>query len=335
MTQRPRRGTETLLVAAMAAISVAGCKNRQPQVKTDAIADTARVAPPRTFPSCPRFSAGRRTGSVANETLAEASGLVASRNNPGVLWSHNDSGGHGRVYAMSEDGRDLGVYVLEDTGTTDWEDIALGPGQRPSQSYLYIGDIGANKASRSRIAVYRVLEPKVNVRQRAPMRHKLLPHDVLWLRYPDSVSRDAETLMIDPKTSDLYVVTKVVLGSPHVYRARAPLRAGRVIELTHVSSLDLTSATGLSLGLVTGGDISADGQWVVIRTYTDAFVWRRPRGHDVGEILRTTPCRIPLVAEPQGEAIAWAPDSGGYFTLSEGNKPPIYYFERLPHGSPE
>jgi hypothetical protein len=236
---------------------------------------------------------------------------------------------------MSEAGRNLGVYQLEDAGTADWEDIALGPGRRPNQSYLYIGDIGANKASRSRIAVYRVPEPKVNVRQRTARHHKLLPDATLWLRYPDSVSRDAEALMIDPRTSDLYVVTKVALGSPHVYRARAPLPAGRVTELTPVSSLDLTSATGLSLGLVTGGDISADGQWVVIRTYTDAFLWHRPSGHDVGEVLRTSPCRIPLVAEPQGEAIAWDPDNRGYFTVSEGNKPSVYYFERLPHGSPE
>ena len=317
----------------MTAAGLAGCKCSRAPARGSGAADAAPVASPHASPSCPRFSPGRTTGVVTTEALTEASGLVASRRNPGVLWSHNDSGGRARLYAISEDGRDLGVYVLEGAGTEDWEDIALGPGPCPNQSCLYIGDIGANKASRSKIAVYRVPEPEVDTRQRTPGRHKLVSVDVFWLRYPDRVSRDAETLMVDPRTSDLYVVTKVVLGSPRVYRERAPLQTGRTMDLALVCSLDLASATGLSLGLVTGGDISADGQWLVLRTYTDAFLWHRQPGRSIEETLRAAPCRIPLVAEPQGEAIAWAPDNRGYFTMSEGSKPHIHFFERLPRGS--
>ena len=38
---------------------------------------------------------------------------------------------------------------------------------------------------------------------------------------------------------------------------------------------------------------------------------------------------MPLRSEPAGEAIGFAADGSGYFTVSEGNYPPIYYFERL------
>ena len=52
------------------------------------------------------------TGTVANVALNEASGLVASRTNPGVLWSHNDGGERPGVFALGLDGADLGVHPL-------------------------------------------------------------------------------------------------------------------------------------------------------------------------------------------------------------------------------
>ena len=48
-------------------------------------------------------------GSVASNDLNEASGLAASRFNPGVLYSHNDHGeDNPPVYAFYEDGSEAG-----------------------------------------------------------------------------------------------------------------------------------------------------------------------------------------------------------------------------------
>ena len=42
----------------------------------------------------------------------QASGIIASRNQRGVLWSHNDHGDDARIFAFSEEGADLGtVYI--------------------------------------------------------------------------------------------------------------------------------------------------------------------------------------------------------------------------------
>ena len=71
---------------------------------------------PRTFtlPVREQCASGDYTeptsvGFVADNDLAEASGIVASPSHPGVLWSHNDSGDEARLFAMSTTGAALGV----------------------------------------------------------------------------------------------------------------------------------------------------------------------------------------------------------------------------------
>jgi hypothetical protein len=66
-------------------------------------------------------------------TNPEASGIVASRQNPGVLWVHNDSGAPPRVFAINARGDLLGICNVGGAKIRDWEDIAVGPGSR-SQS---------------------------------------------------------------------------------------------------------------------------------------------------------------------------------------------------------
>ena len=60
---------------------------------------------------CPKFLAGHKVGIIQSALINEASGLAASRKNPGVLWIHNDDG-PACVYAMTPQGKHLGVYNL-------------------------------------------------------------------------------------------------------------------------------------------------------------------------------------------------------------------------------
>ena len=57
-------------------------------------------AVPAVGVDCPSFQTGRQIGTVQLAAIDEASGLVASRKNPGVLWAHNDSGDSARTLAM-------------------------------------------------------------------------------------------------------------------------------------------------------------------------------------------------------------------------------------------
>jgi hypothetical protein len=281
----------------------------------------------RVVADLPQFSARINKGPVANPAIREASGLVASRKNPGVLWTHNDSGNPNRLYALDSQGRTLGTYSLHTARSgipnRDWEDIAIGPGPEEGQHYLYIGDIGDNQRAFASKFVYRVPEPNVDVGQTA-IDTALVISTKLTLRYPDG-AKDAETLMVDPRTKDIYIVSKEG-SNAGVYRAAYPQSSQEPITLERV--------TTLGLSVVVAGDISPQGDEVLLKTYGQVFYWSRAAGQSLWEALSVDPLPVPYTREPQGEAVAWAADATGYYTLSErsgsGSLPaPLYFYSRL------
>jgi hypothetical protein len=257
--------------------------------------------------------------------VIEASGIAASRRNPGVLWVHNDAGSGSRIYALTSAGVTLAVYDLSGTSSNDWEDVAVGPGPGGS-SALYVGDIGDNSLSRTSITVYRVIEPEVGTMPSSTPK-KLSGAEAFPLIYPDR-PHNAEALLVDPKSGDVYVVVKSEDGVSPVFRAAAPLVAGAQNPMVQVQVLKFGAAPLSGNAQTTGGSISPSGDEIVIRTYGAAFLWRRAAGATVAEALGTAPCPLPLQKEPQGEAIGFAEDGGGYYTVSEGAAQPIYFYAR-------
>jgi hypothetical protein len=275
------------------------------------------------LPACPTFSNGVALGKLQQSAINEASGIAESRKTPGVFFVHNDSGDGARVFAVGSDGKDLGTFVLGGAGAIDWEDLAIGPGPQPSESYLYAGDVGDNPSTRPNVKIYRAVEPKVDPGA-APTTTTLAGVETFTLSYPDG-AHNAETLLVDPVTSDLFIVVKANGMSP-VFRAKAPLSSEGPIVLDQVATLVFGSGALPGSTQTTAGDISANGEWIAVRTYSSAFLWRRPTGSSVGEALAGPPCPIPLRFEPQGEALGFLVDGSGYVTVSEGVNQPLYRF---------
>lgn len=262
------------------------------------------------------FSAGRALGKVQNDSLRELSGIAASRRNPGVLYVHNDSGDAPRIYALNEKAQLLGVCHIQGAKERDWEDIAVGPGPDPGMSYVYIGDIGDNGAKYPEVVVYRVPEPKIDVVK--PFDQVTIgPADAIRLVYPDG-ARDAETLIVDPLTRDLYIISKRDLVAK-VYRAAYPQSITRQSKLEQVAVLPFGT-------FPTGGDVSPDGRRVIVRGMFHAVLWERPAGQPLWHAFSGKPKTIPIAEEPQGEAICFDSRGQGYFTISEGRGPTLYYF---------
>jgi hypothetical protein len=248
------------------------------------------------------------------EPVTEASGLAASRTNRGVVWAHNDSGGAASLYALGRDGRIAATAPLAGAENVDWEDMALGPGPAGSPDWLYVGDIGDNGASRGSVRVYRVPEPNL----RGSAGGTVLPATpaaFVDLVYPDG-PRDAEALVVDPGSGDLFVITKREDRS-RVYRARSPSFSGETLTLEYLR--DLRDS------LVTAADACPDGKTVLVRSYfgLDAYV-----GSSVASALGSSPSPRLVEVEPQGEAVAAAPDCEGYYTLSEGSGQPLVRYLR-------
>jgi hypothetical protein len=261
---------------------------------------------------CPRFDVGASAGTVANDAIVEASGLAASRRHEGVLWVHNDSGDVARLFALSTSGETLTELMLEGVTPFDWEDLSAGldPSGAPA---LYVADIGDNAEARSQIRVMRVREPE----DLSSSEQQTSEFVALEARYPDG-AHNAEAFFVDPRTGDLFVITKASSGGASgVYRYPSPQRPDEVVTLEDVGSLAFGEGSLEGSELVTGADISADGTRVLVRTYSHVWLWRRGSG-TVAEALQGEVCEASSVVEPQGEAIAF--DGGtaaAYFTLSE------------------
>jgi hypothetical protein len=284
--------------AALLAAAVAGCGAHAESPAPPVAKPTAVRAAPRTPALC-RALRVRVTGRVADPSANELSGLVRSRSQPDLLWSHDDSGAGPILYGLRADGRVAAKPTVTGAQAVDWEDIATGPGP-----LLYIGDIGDNDRTRASIDVYRVREPRVGEGATAPAER-------LRLHYPDG-PHDAETLLVDPLRGDLVVVTKVV-GSASAYRTSARLPAGSETTLGQARPV-----AGVSFA--TGGDVSADGRVVAIRGYGSVAVWVRHGRERLTTTLRRAPCVSPtsLLAEGQGEAIALDRHGRSFITVAEG-----------------
>jgi hypothetical protein len=262
-----------------------------------------------------RFAAGVNADNIQNTGLTEISGCAASRINSNVFWMHNDSGDSARIYAVGSNGASRGTYTLSGASASDYEDIAVGPGPVSGRSYIYVGDIGDNGATRNTKQVYRMAEPTLGTGSQGGT----LATEKFTFLYPDG-PRDAETLLVDPLNADVYIVSKRE-SSNRVYRFKAPLENGKTYTGVEVARINIS---GLD-----GGDISADGRRILIRNGSQVYLWLRAAGESVGTALARTPIKVPTASEPQGEAVCWDKNGIDYYTISEGRNQPLYYFRSL------
>ena len=262
-------------------------------------------------------------GTIASTAITELSGLVASRRTDGVWWGHNDSGDTARIFAFAGNGRDLGTYALSGAVATDWEDIAAGPGPVANTQYLYVADIGDNARARASVRVYRTPEPFVDPNAPTPAPQTLAPVDTLTFTYPDG-PHDAESIVVDPVSGALLIVTKEFSGTSKVFKAPANLAAGSTTVLSAVGSVTL--GTGLA-GLATGADVTPAGDVLAIRTYATVKLFQRTTGQPLEAAVTTTACSVTSATETQGEAIGFTRDGRAYVTASEGTFPALHRFQ--------
>lgn len=264
-----------------------------------------------------------KIANLKNPAVDESSGIAASRTNPNIYWTHNDSGDGPLVYAFDATGESRGVFRVAGAQARDWEDMAIGPGPERASSYLYLGDIGDNDKMRSEIVVYRVAEPKLTPADKSSTKSNpktTAPADAIHLRYPDG-KYDAETLLVHPATGNLYIITKAMLKNAVVYEAPAPLVAGKVITMHRIGELRIPSLMG---GVLTGGSISPDGRRVAVCDYIQGYEIVLPASSkDFDDIWKQKITGFNLGQREQGEAITYRADGKALLATSEGKRPPL------------
>lgn len=195
-------------------------------------------------------------GRIIHPHLTESSGVVVSRKNPALLWTHTDGGGKKQVlYGMTRSGRALAEYRVTGALLDDWEDIAID-----DAGHLFLADIGNNDRARTQVAVYQVDEPDPKKSSAG-----LVAVTRGWqLKYPGKPF-NCEALFIWRDYG--YVVSKV-FDDQRAELFRFPLtNAAPVLTLELLGELKINSP-------VTGADISRDGKLLGLVAKNGAYVYR-------------------------------------------------------------
>ncbi len=302
-----------LFVTTFCAISVifANCSlvslnNSNSQTETEAVLTTD-------------YSQPKVVGTIKSPDITESSGLVNSRCNANVFWTHNDSGGSEFIYAINEKGERLGTWKVTGAKNNDWEDLATVK-DKSGKCFLYIGDIGNNSGSKSQFTVYKVAEPKVTEADKKSSKKKpskTETAEAIKFNYPETAP-DAETLLVHPVTGEIYVLSKPMLGASQVFKIGAK-----------VENVGSVSVPAIPNGFLTGGEISPDGKRIVICDYYAGYEILLPKNSKTfDDIWQQNVTKINLGEREQGEAICYSADGKKIYATSEKKNSPMIRVER-------
>ncbi len=218
--------------------------------------------------------------------IDESSGLVDLGD---TVLTTNDSGSGPVLHLVDKrTARTVGRTTYTTDEVVDVE--ALSPGR---DGTVLVGDIGDNGHARMFISVYELPVPGPGDRTVAAERY-----DLAYKGGP----RDAEALLVHPRTGRLHVVSKG-LFSGQVFQAPRQLSTERVNVLRPILS------TG---GMVTDGAFFPDGRHALLRTYGTA------------RLYDTDPWRslmsMPLPQQPQGEGLAMSAGAERVLVSTEGRR---------------
>lgn len=269
---------------------------------------------------CESLSSYRVTGSLPlnlqpSGTCEEVSGIVASRQNPGIYWVHDDRGNDTQVIAIRKDGKLAQQYRLASATNTDWEDIALGPGPVPGLHYLYLADSGDNSGTRSSSVLWRVAEPQVPT---SPTRLQDLSFvEGYRFRFPIG-SRDTEALFVDPSDGTPYFVSEEPGRQARLWRYPLPLDRTATKTLVLAASFFAVDAS------FSAADISPDGRMIVLRT-RDRLHWlRRPAGWSISRTFASAwPCQATTGNQGNVEAMCFSAEANTMIAVAEGRGSPL------------
>lgn len=119
--------------------------------------------------------------------VQETSGLFFAC---GWLWTHNDSGGNPKLFAIDSTDGSIHKEVVLRTPAVDWEDVTTSP------QHVFIGDFGNNFGQRQDLAIYRLSLGQLCVQDTvdADTLRFFYPEQSQFQPDPDQHDYDAEAL---------------------------------------------------------------------------------------------------------------------------------------------
>lgn len=280
-----------------------------------------------TVVAAPETPVQSRVAAILNDPLlAEISGLAASRQHPGVLWVHNDSGDPADLYAISSRGERLATLRIADVVNVDWEDIATFT--LKGKPYLLIADTGDNGGIRQTLQVHVVPEPARIEDQ------TVTPAWSIRFRWPDG-PRDCEAVAVDAERGTILLFGKKRVPAdvltlplrPRTQKRQVARRIGTLSGIAQPTQEDLTlnPVYGRYRSQITAADISPDGHRLAVLNYRAVYLYERPGKTRWAQALARpgTELHYPWLA--QAEAVGWAPDGKALWISTERRPTPLMW----------
>jgi hypothetical protein len=277
----------------------------------------------------PEFEPGKSVGEIDNPDIDEASGIIASHNFAGNFWVHNDSGDQNRLFLINNQGKFVGKINLTSIQNRDWEDIAITK-QADNQNYIYVADIGDNDASYgNNYFIYKFKEPTSLPNKNTVQNINNI--ETIQFKYADG-SRDAEAMLIDHLTKDIYLITKRE-ERIRVYRIASPQATNSENIANFVADLPIGGRiAGVPTG-ATAGDISYKNDEIIIKSYFQIYYWKLTKTETILQALsRKYDKLLPYNPEPQGEGVCFDSSSTHFYTIGEAGEAKnivnLYFYQR-------
>ena len=244
---------------------------------------------------------------LSDSRITESSGLAVSSEHADLAYTVNDSGSASQVFAIDlKSGNTVAVIDVK-ADFVDVEALAVG------HQKLWIADVGDNSAVRNDTSLYVIDEPGPRTQRVTPKRYRVaLAHG----------PEDVETLLVDPNSEALYLVTKGLLNGRVMQASRPDLRSSQMVTFRQVADT--------APGLVTDGAYSPNGQQVALLTYYGLTTMNPNNWEVVGSQS------LPALA--QAETVDFISNKS-VLVGSEGKNSPLYKLKLAPvaeaQGGPE
>jgi hypothetical protein len=311
---------KSILLLAACAGSFAACSKSTPTASVDTTKTTPVNTDTVAYPHWSSiqldttiFHKGTQIGEITNADVSSASGMGASRSYPGLLWIENDHnpGGNNDVYLFDTTGRERAAFSVTGATDRDWTDMSIAPGPDSGTNYFYLANIGNSNAVNEDCYIYRFPEPNTPLDSTGEIQGATAAVDRISFIYPNG-PRDAETILVDPESKDIYIFDKYNLAN--VYYLPYPQSTDTVITAKEII------ANMPFDGPIRSGGIAPNRREIIVKSYTSIYSFTINPGQSIlSALTMITPVSIPYTGEYQGEAMCYTPDGNEFWTTSKFN----------------
>ncbi len=260
------------------------------------------------------FHGQQVVATIEDSRLVEVSGIEESYLNPGYFWTHNDSGADPILYLISDRAEIVMEVELKGVNNRDWEEVVTI--NHGDESYIYVAEIGDNKAVHKDVKLLKIPEPKFDGKRAIAVDKSNIT--TMSFKYAEG-ARDAEALLFDRIQNEFVLVTK---------REENALVYSFPFEAND-KPVTITAKGTVPAKLFTAADMNDKGE-ILLKHYGAIYYWGPSKESAVDRILAWDAIMVDYIPEPQGEAICWYNED--FYTISEKNKgkpQQMLYFKRV------